>query len=223
MTEEKELHTRRDKIRKRLLKYTEKAYLMLPQMNKPQILDIGCGSGIPTLELAKLSHGRVIGIDIDQPALDRFNRKINEMGFTDYVQAINCSIFDMEFDNASFNIIWSEGSVYVIGFQKGLTEWKRFLKQNGFLIIHDEKVGFDKKLQQISSSGYDLLGYFTLNEDVWRDEYFAPLEKMIYEIQLQQLNDLKVVETLHTFKKELDIFKMNPQSCASVYFIMRRR
>ena len=47
----------KDKIRKRLLKYTRKAFHILPQMNKPRILDVGCGSGIPTLELARLSQG----------------------------------------------------------------------------------------------------------------------------------------------------------------------
>ena len=43
---------------------------MLPELAKPRILDMGCGSGIPTLELARLSRGEAIGIDIDQPALD---------------------------------------------------------------------------------------------------------------------------------------------------------
>ena len=70
----------RDEIRKRFLKYTRKAFRILPQMDKPRILDIGCGSGVPTLELARLSHGEVMGIDIDQPALDEFAGKIKKAG-----------------------------------------------------------------------------------------------------------------------------------------------
>jgi ubiquinone/menaquinone biosynthesis C-methylase UbiE len=81
----------KDKIRKHLLKYTRKAFRMIPQINRPRILDIGCGSGIPTLELAKLSWGEVIGIDIDQPALDKFIRKIAEAGINKRVQALHCS------------------------------------------------------------------------------------------------------------------------------------
>ena len=48
---------KKDLVRKRLLKYTRKAFRMLSQMDKPRILDIGCGSGAPTLELARLSQG----------------------------------------------------------------------------------------------------------------------------------------------------------------------
>ena len=56
----------RDRFRAQLLKYTRRAYHMLPKLEKPRILDVGCGSGIPTLELAKLSEGEIMGIDINQ-------------------------------------------------------------------------------------------------------------------------------------------------------------
>ncbi len=38
-----------EELRERFLKYTRKAYQMLPKMDKPRILDIGCGTGIPTI------------------------------------------------------------------------------------------------------------------------------------------------------------------------------
>ena len=61
---------------------------MLPQLDKPQILDIGCGSGFPTMELARLSNGEIIGIDIDQHSLDRLTRRIEQAGFSDRVIGI---------------------------------------------------------------------------------------------------------------------------------------
>jgi len=106
-----------DVVRRYLLKYTRKAFRMLPKFhNPPRILDIGCGSGVPTMELARLSEGEVIGIDIDQPALDKLIKKTGKAGFSDRVQAINCSILGMSFPDESFDIIWSEGSIFVIGF-----------------------------------------------------------------------------------------------------------
>ena len=110
----------KDEIRERLLKYTRKAFRMLPNMDRPRILDIGCGSGVSTLELARLSRGKLIGIDIDQPALDKFTRRIKEAGFTDRIQVINCSMFNMDFPNESFDTVWAEGSIYAIGFERGL-------------------------------------------------------------------------------------------------------
>ena len=76
MTKDERLKVGKEEIRKRLLKYTRKAFRMLPQMDKPRILDIGCGSGVSTLELARLTDGEITGLDIDQNALDRLKRKI---------------------------------------------------------------------------------------------------------------------------------------------------
>ena len=44
-----------DIIREGLSKYTRKAFQVLPKLDKPCILDIGCGSGVPTIELAKIT------------------------------------------------------------------------------------------------------------------------------------------------------------------------
>jgi ubiquinone/menaquinone biosynthesis C-methylase UbiE len=212
----------RDKIRKHLLKYTRKAFCMIPQINRPRILDIGCGSGIPTLELAKLSRGEVIGIDIDQPALDKFTAQIAESGLSDRVKALNCSLINMDFPNEAFDIIWSEGSIYAIGFEKGLGKWKRFLKPGGFLVIHDEQGNVKEKLEQISKCDYELLGYFTLSKETWQSEYFAPLEKLIIEAETRYLNDPKVIEEIQQAQGELDMFKQNPECNSSVYFIIKK-
>ena len=222
LSREARFQIKKDRIRKRLLKYTRKAFRMLPQLDKPRILDVGCGSGIPTMELARLSQGEVIGIDIDQPALDKLTSKIREVGLTDRVQAINCSILEMDFPDESFDIIWSEGSIFVIGFERGLREWKRFLKPNGFLVAHDEKGNIEEKLEQISSCGYELLGHFTMSEDMWWTEYFAPLEKLIGEARKKYPDDPKVFEEANSAQWEIDMFKKNPERNSSVFFIMRK-
>jgi len=66
----------RDTYRVNLLKYTRRAFETLPNMHNPQILDIGCGTGIPTLALAEMSDGQIVAVDIDQRALDVLNEKV---------------------------------------------------------------------------------------------------------------------------------------------------
>jgi ubiquinone/menaquinone biosynthesis C-methylase UbiE len=212
----------RDTVRARLLKYTRRAFRMLPKLDRPRILDIGCGSGVPTMELARLGQGEVIGIDIDQSALDKLTRKIREAGFSDLVRAVNCSILDMAFPDESFDIVWSEGSVFVIGFKRGIQDWKRFLKPGGFLVIHDEKGDIEEKLRQISKCGYRLLGYFILSEDTWWTGYFAPLEKLIAESQTSYADDPHALEELSQARTELDMFRRNPERNNSVYFIVQK-
>ena len=53
-------------IRARLGKYTKKAFMLLPDLSEPCILDLGCGSGVPSIELAKISNGYIFGMDTDE-------------------------------------------------------------------------------------------------------------------------------------------------------------
>ncbi len=223
MTEETILQIDKDLLRESLSKYTRKAFHILPELDKPRILDVGCGSGVPTMELAKLSNGQIIGLDVNQPSLDRFKRKIEKAGLSDRVKVMKCSMVDMDFPDESFDIIWAEGSIAVIGFKRGLKEWRQFLKPNRFLAVHDEIGDIPEKLEQISSCGYDLLEYFTLNDDTWWMEYYAPLEKRINEIRIKHANAPKALAVLDEEQREIDMFKKNPGRYCSVFFIMKKR
>ena len=220
-SEEARFQKWKDRIRKRLLKYTRKAFRMLPQLDKPRILDIGCGSGVPTMELARLSDGEVIGMDIDQGLLDVLRENTEKAGLSDRVKVIKRSLFDMEFPDESFDVIWAEGSINVIGFKKGLQEWKRLLKPGSFMVVHDERGNVEEKLEQISSCGYELLGYFELDEETWRAEYFAPLERLVLETQAKYTDAPGVVEALHDPQRDIDMFKKAPELNSSVCFIMQ--
>jgi len=213
----------KDRIRKRLLKYTRKAFRMLPQLDKPRILDIGCGSGVSTMELARWSDGEVVGLDIDQDMLDVLSGSVEKAGLADRVKVINLSLLDMEFPDESFDVIWSEGSIFVIGFKKGLQEWKRLLKPDGFMVVHDERGNVEEKLGLISSCGYELLGYFELDTETWWTEYFVPLEKLVFETRKKYADSTEVFEALHGAQRELDMFKKNPERNSSVCFVMKRR
>lgn len=212
----------KDIFRGNLIKYTQKAFRMLPEMNKPYILDIGCGSGVPTMELARLTNGQVVGIDIDQTLLDKLNSKIKEAGLSHRIKTVRCTISEINFREKSFDIIWAEGSIWVIGFRKGLKEWKRFLKPGGYLVIHDEVKDIHKKRKQISNYGYELLDFFTLSEDVWWTEYYEPLEKHIIDLRIKYANEHEDIQELKKEQQEIDMFKKNPELFKSVFYILRR-
>ena len=223
MLEETIFQMDKDLIREGLNKYTRKAFHMLPELDKPRILDVGCGSGVPTMELASLSNGQIMGLDINQLLLDRLTRKIEKAGLSDRIKTLKCSMLDMDFPDGRFDIIWAEGSISIIGFKKGLEEWRRFLRPNGFLVVHDEIGNITEKLGHISSCGYELLEYFTLDEDIWWIEYFGPLEKQINEIRAKHASDSKALMALDDGQREIDMFKENPGLNCSVFFVMRKK
>lgn len=225
-------------------RYTRQAFYMLPDIDKPRILDIGCGPGGQTLELARLTQGEVIGIDTHQPYLDQLTNKAREAGLSDRVHAINCSMLDMQFPDESFDIIWAEGSIYIMGFERGLTEWRRLIKPKGFLAVHEmtwlrpdppqeiyeywqkfypEIKTVAENMELILKCGYDLLGQFTLPEDAWWIEYYHPLEERIKNLRGKYSADPKALAVLDNEQREIDMYKKYYQWYGSVFFVMQKR
>jgi len=210
----------KDLLRARFTKYTRKAFRMLPELGNPQILDIGCGTGVPTLELARLSNGQIIGLDINQPLLDALTRKIEDADLSDRVKTVKSSLFEMDFPDESFDIIWAEGSINVIGFEQGLKAWRRLLKSRGFLVVHDEIGDLQKKLELISRCGYALIGQFTVSEDSWWREYCEPLEKRIKGLRVKYRDDREALKVFDKEQQEVEMFKRDPRG--SVFFVMQK-
>ena len=211
-----------DSFRDCFNKYTRKAFQALPELEKPRILDIGCGSGVPTMELAKLSDGEIIGIDIDQDLLDQLSRKIEQEGLTNRVKAIKCSLLDIKFPDNSFDIIWAEGSITTLGVEKSLRGWSRLLKPKGFLVIHDEIKHFFEKRHLVASCGYKLIEHFSLPEEAWWEEYYCPLEIRIKKLYKKYSNDPDALEVLNIHQNEVDMVKASPKSFQSVFCIMQK-
>jgi len=207
-----ELQEYKDHLREGLVKYTRKAFRILPEMKTPCILDIGCGTGVITIELAKLSDGKITAVDNDQSVLDRLAAKIKKAGLAERVNVRKCSMLNMGFPAASFDIIWAEGSIAVIGFERGLREWRRLLKTGGFLVVHDELGDSKKKQKQISACGYKLINHFILDENAWWNEYYAPLEKKLSEFEINSTRD----------QREISDYKRDPEQYRSVFFIMNK-
>jgi len=208
-------------LRANVIKYTRKAFRMLPRLDRPRILDIGCGSGAPTIELAKMSDGEITGIDIDPSSLDELNRKIQEEGLSNRVKAVKLSLFEMDFPDETFDIVWSEGSIPAIGFERGLKEWRRLLKPNGFLVIHDQ-IRNTSELSRIPSHGYKLVKHFSLPEDAWWTEFYRPLEKRIGDLRKKCENDPEALKLLKKFQNEINMVKENPREFASAFYIIQK-
>jgi len=211
-----------DHFREVFNKYTIKAFQKLPKLEKPRILDIGCGSGVPTMELAKLTDGEVIGIDIDQELLDILSKKIEQEGLTNRIKAIKCSLLDIKFPDVSFDILWAEGSITSLGVERSLKRWNRLIKTEGFLVVHDEIKHFFEKRNKVASCGYKLIEHFSLPEEAWWEEYYRPLEIRIKNLYKKYSNDPAALGVLNIHLTEIDIVKASPKSFQSVFCIMQK-
>ena len=221
MLTELSIEIEKDHIRERFNKYTRQAFKLLPRIEKPRILDVGCGSGIPTILLAELSGGKIIGMDIDKHLLDRLEKRIEYEGVSKHITTINCSLFDIDFPNETFDIIWAEGSIWIIGFKKGLEEWRRLLKPNGFLVMHDSVKTVPTELDVVSSLGYKLINHFDLPEDVWLKDYCIPLERLIKKYR-KKAKDTETLKILERYQNEVNMIRSNPKDNISAFYIMQK-
>jgi len=225
------------------LDYTRKAFRMLPELVDPNILDIGCGEGAPTIELAKLSNGHVTGVDIDEKALNKLRRNVEELGLSDTIKIFNMSMSNLDFPSESFDVIWSEGAIWFMGFEKGILAWKKFIKPKGFLVVHEmcwinpnppEEIEnhwmkiypgictVDENLDMISICGYEVVASFPLPEKAWWELYFGPIHERIELLRVKYRDNPDAQIFLNKEQEDVDLHRRNLKWYGSAYFIMQK-
>ncbi len=211
----------KDHFRRNLLKYTRKAFFKLSDMENPKILDLGCGTGVPTLEIVRISKGQVTALDNNQQSLDQLSQKIREQNLLDRVKTVKSSLSHLDFPKDSFDIIWAEGSIYVVGFERGLKEWRPLIKDQGFLVVHDDYQDHPDKLQVIRECGYRLLDCFRISHETWGLEYYQPLEKLVHELQESDHMNQDLQKALKKEEDEIKWFKAHKSS--SIFYMMQKK
>jgi len=208
----------KDGCRKGLIKYLLKALSIIPYIERPLILDIGCGTGVTTLTLADVYNGNIYAVDSNKKSLSRLEEKIKGLNLTDRITAIHSSVFDLKFTDVKFNIVLAEGLLNVIGFEKGILIANRFIKDNGYFIIHDEIAAREEKLYIFEKHNYILLDCFALDETEWWNDYYKALEKAI-----KSYSDTNVCALFKNDLREIEMYKKDPMQFRSIYYILKKQ
>lgn len=118
---------------------------------KSLIADLGCGTGGQTMTLAKHVEGKIIGLDLFPDFIDIFNRNARQINLQDRVKGIVGSMDNLPFQNEELDLIWSEGAIYNIGFERGLNEWRKYLKTGGYLAVSESSWFTDERPEEINN------------------------------------------------------------------------
>jgi len=223
--------------------FLHKAFHTLPPLDHPQILDLGCGRGAPTLELARLSGGEIIAIDTDAEALAALAASAASAGLGNRIHVRKHSIDALDFAQDSFDIIWAEASIHAIGFEEGLRDWRRMLKPDGFLVIHEmawlrpdppaEIAAYwmrffpgirtvDQYTSAIRRLGYRVLDAFALPKDFWWQNYFHPLELRLQALNRDFQGNDEALAALRPHQREVDLCRQYPDWYGSAYLVMQK-
>ncbi|MDA7951108.1 MAG: class I SAM-dependent methyltransferase [Pirellulaceae bacterium] len=209
---------------------TGKALLLagLDKSRPLKIVDVGCGTGASAIQIAKELEAEITAVDFLPEFLEDLRSRAQEQGVEDKITTLRCSMEAMPFSNEEFDVIWSEGAIYNIGFEAGVSAWKRFLKPGGKLIVSEitwltadrppelqaywdgEYPEIDvasAKIETIERHGYILEGYFYLPMNCWIDNYYRPLQNGFGAFLKRNGNSEQARKTIECERIEIALYE----------------
>ena len=210
----------------------------LDTQSELNILDIACGVGTSTILLANhFENSTVEGFDLFRHYVDKLDEKINENNLSERVFSYSMDMNDPDFANEEFDIVFCEAAIDIIGFKRGLTNWRRLLKPKGYMVVSDitwignpssesrkfwndiysEVDTIENKISQISKLGFEFVDYVVVPKEEWID-YHNKLER--------NLNSLSSDKSAGAFskqiKKEIETYRRNSDDYSYVFYVMKR-
>ena len=216
---------------------TLKAVAAVPN-NAKQILEIGCGKGSSTLLIAKQTDAKITALDNESSALAYLQERLHKDQLAERVSLTCASMTALPFKANSFDAIWAEGCVYVMGMQNALSSWKSFLRRDGVIVVSDlvwlnsqpemtvkeywqanypDMQSIDSRVALFDELGYELIEQFSLDQQAWQN-YWQPLKTRLAELA-PSISESQAVKDIQT---EIALYENETgQNFTYHYFILK--
>ena len=224
---------------------TERALRLLPPLTPNQrILDIGCGSGAQTIDLARTTAAQIVAVDKHEAFVTQLVKRTADQGLGARIQAQVGDMNDLAFPDGSFDVIWCEGAIVIIigSFAKGLSTWRRLLVPGGYMVVSElcwlrddppteVKAFFDAegadvtdtgtRRQDIVANGYRLVGDFVLPAVGWWENYYVPLGECLERFRRLHAGDAEALDVAARSQYEIELYRRYPGAFGYVFFVMQ--
>jgi SAM-dependent methyltransferase len=135
---------------------------------------------------------------------------------------------DLPFADGELDILWSEGAIYNIGFEKGVADWRRYLKPGGLLVASEITWITDSrppeiqnhwtseypeidvasaKIRVLEKHGYSPVGYFVLPEHCWLEQYYRPMQARFGDFLSRNGNSEEARAIVTAEQREIDLYE----------------
>ena len=217
---------------------TLRALGMLPALPaNPAILDLGCGTGAASLILARETGGRVTAVDVHQPFLDDLATKAEAAGLADRVVTRLQSMEGLDDSPGGYDLIWSEGAIYLVGFERGLRLWRPLLRDGGCVCVSEASWLTDKPLEEARvfweagypamgtvsenierarAAGYHTLGAFALLRSDWEQGLYGRLRTRMEELR----GEPEMAEMIAETEQEIRLYEQHGESYGYVFYAL---
>jgi SAM-dependent methyltransferase len=194
-----------------------------------RVLDIACGPGMQTMDLADLlPDAEITALDNHAPFLAEVKRRAAERGAAGRIATVRGDMAALPFAAGSFDLIWCEGAAYIIGFSAALRAWRALLKPDGRLALSEavwlrgdapeqlrrwwadgypDMGDIESCRQRVRDCGYAVLGDFVLPERAWWEHYYAPMEARLVELAPAYAGDSVAAAVLREHREEIETYR----------------
>jgi SAM-dependent methyltransferase len=224
---------------------TRRALSLVPPLGPAaRILDIGCGTGAQTLDLARFSPANIIAVDFHPPFVEELNGRAAGLGVGARVRAYVGDMTRLDFPQGHFDLLWSEGAIYNMGFDAGLDAWRNLLRSGGHIVVSElcwlapdppqecldylaseypavRTVAANR--EGVERSGYDLVGDFCVPSSSWWRDFYEPLGRNIVAFRSRHSGDGIADGIAAQSEREIDMFRRYSDWYGYVFFVMRKR
>ena len=226
-----------------------------PLAPSPRVLDLGCGSGRQTLVLARALQTRVVAVDNHAAFLEDLERRAAAASLGHLVEPV-CADMGSYLDSSlsacsgplappggRFDLIWSEGAIYILGFDEGLRTWRRWLAPGGRLVVSECSWLVDDPPAEIRSfweaayptmgtisvncdiahqAGFDVLDAFPLPASAWWD-YYRPLLARVDDLEPEARGNGVLARAIAEVRQEVELFERYGATYGYVFYLCRAR
>ncbi len=224
---------------------TLRALQLLPDLPRaPAVLDVGCGPGRQTLCLARAlpEAEPIIAVDFFEVFLEQLDARAVEAGLARRMETRQGDMTALDLAPGSFDLIWSEGAIYIMGFAAGLAAWRPLLRPGGCVavteitwLVHDppaeiqdywadaypDMVTVEANLQHVRDAGYRPLGHFVLPSRSWWDGYYTPLQARHAAARERYAGDAEALAVVAEGEAEIELFRRFHQTYGYVFYLMQ--
>lgn len=223
---------------------TQIAFSLARKLPKsPKILDIGCGPGAQTICLAQITDGAIVAVDNRLSFIDQLKASSAKMGFNDRISPLIADMNNLPFQNDSFDLIWAEGSIFIIGVATGLRKWRPLMKRNATIafthvawIKEDISVEIDEfwkgaypeiesinaNVKTIEEAGFRMSDHFILSESDWWSEYYNPILSKLPALKEKYYRDSEALELIQMEEKEIEMYRRYSDFYGYVFFVAEK-
>jgi SAM-dependent methyltransferase len=222
---------------------TRRAWRALGPRDGSRVLDIGCGPGPATRELLRCGAGEVAAVDLHLPYLRRLRDAAPAHGRPGAIHPLLADMTALPFADGAFDVLWAEGSIYLMGYERALTEWQRLLRPGGRAAVCDlvwldgdppdeVRVFWDEgypdmttvevRADQAESLGWRVVDAFVLPEAAWR-AYYDPLERRLDDLLARHAADADAVAALGDDRVEIDMWRRHGAFYGAAFLLLEVR